>query len=45
MIKLNNLKKNLMKLNKYQKHAEKNIENFIMKILNLKEKKISEILK
>ena len=32
MIKINKMKKNLMKPNKYQKDTEKNIKNFIMKI-------------
>ena len=31
MIKMNKMKKNLMKPNKYQKHAETNIKNFIIK--------------
>ena len=32
MIKINKMKKNLMKPNKYQKDTEKNIKKFIMKI-------------
>ena len=32
MIKINKMKKNLMKPNKYQKDTEKNIKYFIMKI-------------
>ena len=38
MIKINKMKKNLMKPNKYQKDTEKNIKYFIMKI-RIKKKK------
>ena len=42
MIKINKMKKNLMKPNKYQKDTEKNIKYFIMKI-RIKKKKQGNI--
>ena len=42
MIKINKMKKNLMKPNKYQKDTEKNIKYFIMKT-RIKKKKQGNI--